>query len=85
VFHGTRKSNLARYRLFGVDPWWAPNQFSPGPAFHVTTSLKYAYAYALSVHPRSDDVAPDPIVVLAFAINSALYAANFPHRRALAN
>ena len=69
LFHGTRKSNMFRFRFSGVEPTCRPNEMSDGPAFYTTNSIQQAVAHVLYAHPNVKDLTVDPIVVLVFSVD----------------
>ncbi|KAK4700202.1 hypothetical protein P7C70_g6047, partial [Phenoliferia sp. Uapishka_3] len=69
LFHGTRSSNVPLFRAMGVEPFFEPNECSPGNAFYCSNDLPNAYAHPLFVHPRPGPT-PDHIAVFVFAVDA---------------
>lgn len=78
LFHGTRKSRIRNFEVYGVAPVWRPNELCAGQAFYVTNSIEQAIAHVLYVCPRPPDLDVDPIVVLVFSVDVTILHGDQP-------
>lgn len=69
LYHGTRSSSLFAFKSIGIVPTLRRNEFSVGPSFYVSNSLRHAYEHPLHKHVSQG---VDPVSVLVFEVDVAV-------------